>query len=105
MEIDPIKKRFAHFIREWYENTWKATGKSRRKCAEYLGISYSQLTNILNSYRISSEAGRIRICKRLGVDYLDVIASPDTKPETRPCLKDPPADPLHRKRLASKTVR
>lgn len=66
------QKIFTDFLRGWYLKNWK---KSRSDFAKFIGVSYSQLSNMLadNPKKGGSEETRIKICEKLGIDYRSLI--------------------------------
>lgn len=68
------QKIFTDFLRGWYSKNWK---QSRADFAKFLGISYSQLSNMLadNPKKGGSEETRIKICEKIGIDYRSLIQS------------------------------
>jgi transcriptional regulator with XRE-family HTH domain len=61
---------FIKFFKKWFEENWYG---SRPELAKFLGISYSQLANLLNEYRGGKEETRKKICSKIGVDYRTLI--------------------------------
>lgn len=64
------KEKFRGFLKRWMDDNWKGNQSS---FARYLGISKTNLSNILNGYTGTSEIKRIKICNILGVDYRSLI--------------------------------
>lgn len=76
--MDKNQTLFIEFFRKWHAEKWQGT---RSELAEYLELSYSQIANILNGYRGCHETTRIKICKKIGVDYRTIINCDIVEPE------------------------
>ena len=69
--------KFINFLKTWYSENWN---KSRNDFAKFVGVSYSQISNMLsdNPKKGGCEETRIKICKKIGVDYRSLIDCNDT---------------------------
>lgn len=72
-------------MRKWYDDHWKG---SRNEFADFIGVSYSQISNMLadNPKKGGSEETRMKICKKLGLNYLEIIGQNETQ-KTYPVLR------------------
>ena len=68
--MDDNQKIFVQFFQKWCLENW--TG-SRQELADFLDMSYSHISNILNGNKGCHEKTRIKICNKIGVDYRTLI--------------------------------
>jgi len=83
-KMGEMQENFRKFLLNWKSVNWV---ENQTSLAEHLGVSRQQLSNILNGHRGGSEQARMKICKKLGVDYRDLVELPSDGSATPPPKK------------------
>ncbi len=77
-KMDERQKKFCRFINHYYYNEFKGKGLGRiKEFAEFIGVSYGQASNMINSRRGSTEPIRRRIVEKLEANYDEVVGVVD----------------------------